>query len=174
MHVVHTGRKRILGIDVIACADAEVVGEGEVLSLRKLDAQRFLRVNEPRVSSLLEKWHDLPIAVHKVPADSEIKGIVVSFRSSGDERNRAAKGEIHVASENPSPADIGDMPSQRGNNRHERIFQRSHIVAVAHRKVVNKRNVDRMPAYIEAELSAIPVVNIKVAVGPVVVPCDEN
>lgn len=78
------------------------------------------------------------------------------------------------AAENPSPTYIGYMPAQRGSNRHERIFQRCHVVATTNGRVVDKRDIGWRPSDVEAELAAVPMIDIEVAVGALVVVRDQG
>jgi len=97
MHVVHSSRNRIPWIEVISRSGAHHVSEREVLSLRKRNPQRFLRVNGPDAASLVEIGHDPPITMNEISPDTVDENKVSGFRPPWNERDGATEGEIKVA-----------------------------------------------------------------------------
>ena len=165
VHVVQASRKGVLGVDVIADASAHVVGKRKILPLCPHHPQWFFRIDNSCATALFKIGHRLPVAINKIAADTEIKSVKMGFWSSGNGGDGSAESEIRVAAEDPSPANIGHMPAQGRDDRHESISEPCHVVAIADGKVVDEWNVNRMVSNVEAEFRAIPVINIEVTIG---------
>src|SRR5437660_2746056 len=84
VHPIESHRERIPGAEVVPYAAAHVESEGEVLSLRELNAERFLRINPAKSYAAVEVRGELATPGDKVSANSHVIGKIMGLRSSGN------------------------------------------------------------------------------------------
>ena len=101
---------------------------------------------------------------NEVPTDSHVIGEKTALGPPGNRGHRPAKSHIPVSPENPRTANVIHVPAQGGEQRHERVSQRRHVVAIAQKHIEHEWNVDGKISDIKSEFQSVPVVDVAIEI----------
>src|SRR5579864_947994 len=135
MHKVQPARNCKAGTQVISHSTAHVHSKCEVLSLRVEHPLGALSVNAPDAEPYIKVGRNLPPARNKIaPNPHEIREIV-ALRSPRNPGNRPSERKIEISAQNRRPPRAAQMPSQRSEDGHQRVFKRVGVIGIAYENV---------------------------------------
>jgi hypothetical protein len=57
------------------------------------------------------------------------------------------------------------VPSERSDDRYERVFERISVIGIAYENVQRERDIDGQPTSIQGEFELVPVIDVSVEVS---------
>src|ERR1700680_1128855 len=131
MHEIYTARNGKARIEVVSHSTAQIESKREILSLRPLHPFGFLSVNIPQAEAQVKVGHNSPVRSDKIAPNAHVIRPIPSFRSPRDRSEGSAKSHIPIAPQNPRPAYVAHLPSQRSNVGFQRVVKPGHVIPTA-------------------------------------------
>ncbi len=131
VHVIHSGGNRVAGIEVVADSAAEVESEGEGLALRVIDANGAFGIDVADAEAYVKIGSDSGIARDKVAADAHDVDEISGLRPARDCGHGSAELKIKIPAEKPRASDVVHVPSERGDDRDQRVLQGVSVIGIA-------------------------------------------
>src|ERR1700688_1140105 len=123
MHPVQTGGNSIAGIEVVAHTTAHVESKGEGLSLGVRHPEWSLGVNVPEAGAPIEVGGSPPVTRDKIAPHAHHVSEIPGLRAPGNRDHPSAELEIPIAAQNQGTFYAADLPAQRTNDGHQRVFK---------------------------------------------------
>src|SRR6266487_3257424 len=165
MHVIHTGRNGIAGIEVISHPTAHHESKREVLSLCPDHPFGSLSVNAPKPEASVKVGHNSPVRPDKITSNTHVISPIPCFRTPGDHSEGPAESKIPIAAQNPRTSYVVHLPSERSDDGYQRVLKRSFVIRVTQEKVESKRDIDGKPSPFQREFELVFVIDAPVEIS---------
>ena len=137
----------------------------QVLSLRVRHPQGALRVDIPKAGAPIEVGGSPPVTRDKIAPHAHHVSEIAGLSSPRNRDHRSAELKIPIAAQNQGTLDLVELPSQRTNDGHQRVFKRVELILIAEHKVERKRDIDGEPSYILGKFELVSIKDVSVEVG---------